>query len=287
MARVAIVTDSTADLSPELRERYGITMVPLTVQIEDHVYRDQIDLSTDQFVERLRTVKTLPTTSQPSPDRFESTFRELAADHDAIVAVVISSKLSATIQSATMAAEAVAGEIPVEVVDSRTGSMGLGLQAIRAAELAQTGMEAAAIAAQLRAEVDNYQVVFFVDTLEFLQRGGRIGRAAALIGGLLQLKPLLRVDEGQIVPYERTRTRSKATSGLVDFAQGFPRIERLAVIHVSDPEAATTLADRLAEATSLPREQILVSQIGPVIGTHIGPGAMGLALFEDGQHRQP
>ena len=173
------------------------------------------------------------------------------------------------------------------MVDSRTGTMGLGFMAIRAAELARTGMDAAAIAARLRAEVDAYQVVFMVDTLEYLQRGGRIGRAAALIGGLLQLKPLLRVDEGQVVPYERTRTRAKALNGVVDFVRGLPRIDRLAAIHVSDPEEAETLADRLSEAASLPREQILINQIGPVIGTHIGPGAMGVALFEGGQNRQP
>lgn len=285
MTRIAIVTDSTADLTPELRTRYAITMVPLSVHIADRTYRDQIDLSTDEFIEQLRGSSALPTTSQPSPDRFEAQFRELAADHDAIVAVLLSSKLSATTQSAVMAAEAVAGEIPVEVVDSRNGSMGLGLQVIRAAELVQTGLSAAELATQLRAEVDDYHLVFFVDTLEYLQRGGRIGRAAALIGGLLQLKPLLRVDEGQIVPFERTRTRSKALNGLVDFVRGFPHVERLAAVHVSDPEAAQTLADQLAEVVPLPRDQILVTQIGPVLGTHIGPGAMGVALFEGGQNR--
>jgi DegV family protein with EDD domain len=286
MARIAIVTDSTADLSAELRERHGITMVPLTVLIDDQSYRDQIDLTTNDFVERLRTVEVLPTTSQPSPDQFESAFRELAADHDAIVAVLLSSKLSATIQSATKAAEAVADLIPVEIVDSRTGTMSLGLQAIRAAELAQTDRPAPAIAAQLRAEVIEHHVVFFVDTLEYLQRGGRIGRAAALVGGLLQLKPLLRVDEGQIVPYERTRTRAKAITGLTDFVRGFPHVERIAAIHVSDPEEAEALADQFAEITSIPRDQVFVTQIGPVIGTHIGPGAMGVALFEGGQSRR-
>jgi DegV family protein with EDD domain len=285
MTRIAIVTDSTADLTPELRARYGITMVPLSVQIGDRSYRDQIDISTDEFIDQLRGSTVLPTTSQPSPDRFETQFRELAADHDAIVAVLLSSKLSATMQSAMMAAEAVAGDIPVEVVDSRSGSMGLGLQVIRAAELAQTGLSAPDLASQLRAEVNNNHIVFFVDTLEYLQRGGRIGRAAALIGGLLQLKPLLRVDEGQIVPFERTRTRSKALNGLVEFVRGFPHVERLAAIHVSDPEAAENLADQLAQIVPLPRDQILVSQIGPVIGTHIGPGAMGVALFEGGQPR--
>jgi DegV family protein with EDD domain len=286
MARTAILTDSTSDLGPDLLARHGVTMVPLHVQIEDRTYLDQIELTTDEFVNLLETTGALPSTSQPAPAQFEAAFRELAAAYDHIVAVLLSSKLSATTQSATMAAAAVADLIPVEVVDSRTGSMALGLQVLRAAELAQTGLAGPELAAQLRAEIDNYQIVFFVDSLDYIQRGGRIGRASALIGGLLQLKPLLRVDEGQIVPYERTRTRKKALAGLIDFAASLPHIERLAAIHVSDPEEAANLADQLAEATSIPRDEIIIAQIGPVLGTHIGPGAMGIALDEGSQARR-
>jgi DegV family protein with EDD domain len=286
MARTAILTDSTSDLGPDLLAHHGVTMVPLNVQIEDRTYLDQIELTTNEFVNLLETTSAVPSTSQPPPSRFEAAFRELANDYDHIVAILLSSKLSATTQSATMAATAVADLIPVEIVDSRTGSMALGLQVLRAAELAQSGMAGPELAAQLRAEIENYQIVFFVDSLDYIQRGGRIGRASALIGGLLQLKPLLRVDEGQIVPYERTRTRKKALAGLVDFAAGLPHIERLAAIHVSDPEEAANLADQLAEATSIPRDQIFISQIGPVLGTHIGPGAMGIALDEGTQARR-
>jgi DegV family protein with EDD domain len=283
MARVAIVTDSTADLPADLRDRLGITVVPLNVQFGDEVFRDQVDLTTDQFMTRLARAPALPTTSQPSPALFEEIFRRLATDHDGIVAVLLSAKLSGTLQAATLAAGAVADLIPVEIVDSRNGSMGLGHQAWRAADLARQGLDAPAIAGQLRAETTAHHVVFFVDTLEFLQRNGRIGRAAALIGGVLQLKPLLRVDEGQVVPFERTRTRGKAIQGLIDFVNELPHVERLSVLSSGSggggPDV-TDLADRLAAATGLPRDEIAIVQMGPVIASHVGPGAVGVAVFE-------
>jgi len=277
--RIAIVTDSTSDLPADLRERDNIVVVPLDVHFGDEVFRDGVDLSTAAFMERLAASSTLPRTSQPSPARFEETFRRLAADHDAIVAVLISAKLSGTLQSATLAAEAVRDAIPVEIVDSASGSMGLGLQAIRAAELARQGLAAPAIAAKLRAETTANPVVFFVDTLEFLQRNGRIGRAAALIGGVLQLKPLLRVDEGQVVPFERTRTRAKAIQGLVDFVRELPQVTRIAALYTGHGDGAA-FADRLAAETGIPRADIPAVQMGPVITSHVGPGAVGVAVFE-------
>lgn len=281
MTRVAIVTDSTADLPPDLRDQHDISVVPLDVHFGDESFQDQIDLSTDEFMERLARSTALPRTSQPSPARFEETFRRLAADHDAAVAVLISSKLSGTLQSATLAAASVGVAFPVEVVDSASGSMGLGHQAIRATDLARQGLAAPEIAARLRAETTANHVVFFVDTLEFLQRNGRIGRAAALIGGMLQLKPLLRVDEGQVVPFERTRTRGKAIQGLVDFVRELPQVARLSALYTGHADGAS-LADRLAAETGLPREEISVVQMGPVITSHVGPGALGVAVFEGG-----
>ena len=286
MPRLAIVTDSTADLPADLRERLGITMVPLNVHFGDEVFRDQMDITTEQFMVRLGQSSKLPTTSQPSAGLFEETFRTLAADHDAIVAVLISSKLSGTIQSATIARDAVADAVPVEIVDSFTASMALGLQVLRAAELAADGLDAPTIAERLRAEVGRYEIVFFVDTLEYLQRGGRIGKAAAFVGGLLNLKPLLRVDEGQVVPFERTRTRARAIQGVVDFARGLPAIDRLSVIYSSVRADADALADRLAAELNLSPDDILIAQMSPVIGTHVGPGAMGVAVAE-GEAREP
>lgn len=280
MGRVAIVTDSTSDLPEDLRRERDITMVPLNVHFGDEVYRDQIDLSSDQFLARLKTTSTLPTTSQPAPAVFAETFRHLAKDHDSIVAVLISEKLSGTLQSATLAKQEIGDAIPIEIVDSRSASLGLGLQVLRAADLADRNLDAATIANRLRAETAANHLVFFVDSLEFLQRNGRIGRAAALIGGVLQLKPLLRVDEGQVVPFERTRTRAKAILGLIEFVRGFPHAERIGVLSTSGEQEGNAVADRLAEETQRPRAEINVVEMGPVISTHVGPGAIGVALYE-------
>lgn len=280
MGRVAIVTDSTADLPPSLRDQHRVTVVPLNVHFGDEVYRDQVDITTDAFMERLQRAPVLPTTSQPASGVFEETFRGLAADHDAIVAVLISGKLSGTVMSATIARDAVADILPVEVIDSQNASLGLGFQVLRAVELAATGMPATHIADRLRSETGSYHLVFFVDTLEYLQRGGRIGKAAAMVGSMLNLKPLLRVDEGQIVPFERTRTRGRARQGLIEFVRGLPRTERLAVVYSTTPEEAEHLAAELSATTLLHRERVVVAQFGPVIGTHVGPGAMGVGVYE-------
>ncbi|MDQ3043831.1 MAG: DegV family protein [Chloroflexota bacterium] len=278
MTRIAILTDSTADLDHSLRERYNITVVPLNLHIGEEVFRDQIDITSDQFMERLPATSKPPTTSQPSSGLFEETFRALAVDHDAIVAVLISSKLSGTYQSAAIARDAMDQNVPIELVDSLNASLALGFQVIRAAELAAEGQDAERIASRLRASSAEYHIAFFVDTLEYLQRGGRIGRAAALVGSLLQLKPILRVDEGLVVPYERTRTRTKAVAGLDAFVRGLPRIEKLGVLYTSDPTSAMELADRFGDL--MPREQVLQAQMSPVISTHVGPDAVGVAVFE-------
>ena len=279
MVRVAVVTDSTADLPAEVVERLGVSVVPLNVHFGDEVFRDRVDLSTEEFMERLQRERgALPTTSQPAAGVFEETFRHLAADHDAIVAVLISSKLSGTAMSAGIARDAAAGLIPVEIVDSLNASMGLGFQVIRAAELAAQGLEAVEIARRLRAATGSFHLIFAVDTLEYLQRGGRIGRASALLGSLLSIKPLLRVDEGQVVPHERTRTRAKAIQGLVDYARGLPKVQRLAVLHSTTPDLAEDIASRFG--TLLPRDEIFITQFSPVLGTHVGPGAVGVAVDE-------
>ena len=278
MSRVAIVTDSTSDLPPDLAARHGITVVPLNVHFGEEVFRDGVDLTTDAFLERLTQAPDLPTTSQPAAGVFVTEFRRLAGDHDAIVAVLISSKLSGTIGSATIAVDAVKEVVPVEIVDSASGSLGLGFQALRAAELIAEGQDAAAVATRLRAETGRYHVVFFADTLEYLRRGGRIGKAQALVGSLLSIKPLLLIDEGQVVPLERTRTRTRALQGLVEFAKGFPGPNRLGILHGSSPHDADALGDKLAALA--PAQDPIVARFGPVILTHIGPGGLGVVIQE-------
>lgn len=276
-ARVAIVTDSTADLPPDLRERLGISMVPLNVHIGDDTYADQVELTTPRFMELLETSGHFPSTSQPSAGQFEQVFRELAATHDEIVCVLISSRLSGTVQSATIAAEAVRDTIRVEVVDSLNASLGCGFQVLAAWRLAQEGLDAEAIATRLRAQSSRYHIIFFVETLEHLRRGGRIGKAASLVGSMLKLKPLLRVDEGQVVPFERTRTRRKAIAALVEFAENLTGVERIGVLHNTTPDDAQALHDRVRHLAGQESE-VPIALFGPVLGTHVGPGTLGLAI---------
>jgi DegV family protein with EDD domain len=166
----------------------------------------------------------------------------------------------------------------VTIVDSESVSYALGFQAIRAAELAATGGSADEIAATITAERARYHIIFFVETLEHLRRGGRIGKAAQLVGTMLKLKPLLRVDGGQVVPFERTRTRSRAIATLLDFARELNGVEQAAVIYNSTPEEAASLAERVRQIST--SDSIPVVQFGPVISTHVGPGVLGLVLKE-------
>ncbi len=275
--RVAIVTDSTADLPAEMRERLGIAMVPLNIHFGAEAFRDQVDLSTDEFMQLLAETEDMPSTSQPSSGLFEQTFQDLAKDYDEIVCVLISSRLSGTVQSAQIAANAVGDTIRVEVVDSLNATLGCGFQVLNAARLASSGLRAEAIATRLRSQTSSYHVVFFVETLDHLRRGGRIGKAASLLGSALRLRPLLRVDEGQVVPFERTRTRRRAIEALVEFAENLPGIERITVLYNTTPEDADLLSAR-TRALARQGPEIAVAQLGPVLGTHVGPGTLGLAI---------
>lgn len=276
--KVAVVTDSTSDLSGEIADHHGVTVVPLNLHFGDEVFRDQVDITTDQFMARMATSDKLPTTSQPSVGSFELAFREAAAKASTrdVVCPVISSRLSGTYQSAQIAAQNLAGEIKVEVVDSLSGSWGLGFQVLRAAEMADQGWDSSRIAATLTNETDRYHVVFFVETLEHLHRGGRITKAAQLVGSALKLRPLLRVDEGKVVPFERTRTRKKAIQALVDFATDVELAEEIAVIHNTTPDDALQLSGMLAPIT--PERNIRITQMGPVLDTHLGPDALGIVV---------
>jgi len=275
---IAIVTDSTADLPPDIQRQHGISVIPLNVHFGQETLRDGIDLTADEFMGRLAASDKLPTTSHPSVSTFEAAFRSLAETHDQILCVLISSKLSGTVQSARLAADSVAETITVEVVDSLNVAYALGFQAIRAAQLADEAIPLTEIVSILTAEMDHYHIVFFVETLEHLHRGGRIGKAAQLLGTLLQLKPLLRVEEGQVVPFERSRTRSKATAALIDFARELGDVEQVAVLYNTTPNDAHELAARLGEMLRI--EDVPVLHIGPVISTHVGPRVLGVVIKE-------
>ncbi len=274
--RIAVVTDSTSDLSADQAAGHGISVVPLNVLFGSDQFRDGVDLTPAQFMEKMATSQLLPTTSQPSVGTFEETFRSLATSHDAVVCITISSRLSGTWQSAMLAAEAVRDLIPVTVIDSQMVSVALGTQAIRLKDMALADDDVEDLTATIAAERDRYQTVFFVDGLEHLRRGGRIGKAAQLLGTVLQLRPLLRLEEGQIVPFERTRTRSRAIEALEQFARDAGAIDRAAVIYTSEPQDAADLATKVAAATGL--TNVPTIQAGPVISAHVGPGMLGVSL---------
>jgi DegV family protein with EDD domain len=280
MSRVHIVTDSTADLPPGLVEAEGldVTSVALNVHFGNETFKDKIDLTNDEFFRRLATSPVLPKTSQPSVGEFEAAYRTVAADGGPICSIHLSSRLSGTHQSATMAAGTVAGEgATVQVVDSTNASLGLGFLVLAAARLARDGAGLAEIVAQVERMAPRIHLVFLLDTLEYLQRGGRIGRAQALVGSLLSVKPILRLDEGQVVPLRRERTRARAIDALVSIAGDLERVATLGIIHSGAAADAAVLRDRLA-ATVRPLIDpgaILMSEFGPVVGTHTGPGALG------------
>lgn len=277
---VAIVTDSTCDLDHDLAKQHGITVVPLNVHFGESVYLDQVDITTDEFMDKMATSDPLPTTSQPSVGMFEETFRRVAQEQGVseIVCVTLSSKLSGTFQSASIASQNLADELTIEVVDSFSASYGLGFQALRAAELADEGKSAREISEALLNEIGRYHIVFFVETLEHLRRGGRIGKAAQMVGTLLQLKPLLRIDEGMIVPFERTRTRSKAVRALEAFAAESGPAEELVVLYNTTLDEATSLGQRLGVHT--PEKNPVLAKVSPVIAAHIGPDIMGVVVKE-------
>ena len=277
---VAVVTDSTCDIGKDTARHATITVVPLNVHFGEEIFADQVSISTDEFMAKMATSAALPTTSQPSVGAFERALRTAAEQQGVreVVCITLSSKLSGTFQSASIAAQNVADDLHVEVVDSRAVSYALGFQVLRAAELANKGVSASDAADILRNEVDRYQAVFFADTLEHLRRGGRIGKAAQLVGNLLQLKPLLRIDAGVIVPFERTRTRLRAIKALEEFATESDAIDEIAVMYNTTPADAHALAAAIQERA--PNLKTTVALVSPVIASHIGPGVLGVITKE-------
>ena len=273
---VRIVTDSTADLTPEQQQAAGITVVPLNVHFGDQVFRDHVDLTTDEFFRRLKASSQLPRTSQPAVGVFEEAFRALLQNGDEIVSVHLSSKVSGTYNSALMAAKTVAEEA-IAVVDSLSTSMALGFMALEGAKLARAGRDRKTVAERLRALVPKARVICVVDTLTYLERGGRIGKARALLGSLLNVKPILQLKDGEVVPLGRARGRPQALNRLVELLERDGRVSQLAIMHGAAPADAEKLRERVA--SNYPGLDILLTEIGAVLGTHTGPGVIGFTYL--------
>lgn len=274
---VAIVVDSTLDVPAGVAADLDITVVPLNVQFGDETFLDQVEMSSVEFLARLTSSPTLPRTSQPSPSRFEDVFRAgIESGHD-VLCVTIAAELSGTGNSARLAAEAT-GRERVRVVDSRSVSVGGGFIAIAAAQAARDGAsldEVVALAESMPTRISLYAAL---DTLEYLHKGGRIGRASALVGSLLSIKPIVQIREGHVQPVERVRTWRKAMDRLATLAADHTPMESIGVMHVGNPTDAEHLAARLAPLDGA--SEVLIGELGPVVATYGGPGLVGFVVVE-------
>jgi DegV family protein with EDD domain len=269
----AVVTDSTADLPDEWRERYDIEVVPLKVIFGEETFRDGVDMNNQEFFARLATSTKLPTTSAPSPGEFAEVYQRLAKDHEGCISIHIGAQLSATAESARVGAQSVDG-FKVNVIDSETVTMPMAFLCKVAAESA--GLDEATVAVKQR--IPGCRVLALLDTLRYIEMGGRVSRAQAMIGTMLDLKPLLLVKDREIKSVDRVRTRSRAIPRMIEFFESDMPVEYVGVMHGQAPEDAERIAAGLRER--LPDLEIPISQIGCVLGTHTGPKALGVVYIK-------
>ncbi len=273
--RFRVVTDSTCDVPPAWRERWGIEIVPLRVLFGTESFRDGVDLTTSQFFDRLRQADRLPTTSAPTPADFAAVYERLSHECDGVISIHIGSNLSATVEMARMGASSLEG-FPVHVVDSRSVT-------ICAAQLCRVAAESSDLDEAVRRveeRVPRQRILCLLDTLRYVEMGGRVNRAQAMIGTMLDLKPILRMKDGEIKGVDRVRTRGRALPRLLELFRADLPVEHLAVAHGQAPEDAERVRAELGR--ELPGVEVEVGEIGAVLGTHVGPGAVGLAYLKAG-----
>lgn len=275
---VKIVTDSLSDITSDIAQGLGITVVPLTVFFGQESFLDRVTMSTDEFYHRLTHDTIWPTTTQPPPGVFAEVYNKLAEETDEILVITLSSKLSGTYESALSARKLVEKECRIEVIDSLTVAMGLGLIVIAAAKAAQAGANLGEIVDLVRRAMPRSHFIVYFDTLKYLAKGGRIGKAKGLLGAMLSIKQILTVKDGEMSPLTRLRSRTAGMDYLYNFVAGFPRIEELAVEHATTPDEADRLVERLSSV--FPKERIYRSTVSPVLGTYGGPGAMAVTVLE-------
>ena len=276
--KVAIVTDGASSIIPTEGEGLGVHVAPVYVTFDEQTYRSGVDLDATEFYNLLRSNKRLPTTAQPTAKDFVDLYTKLAKEVDEIVAVVISHHMSATLQSAQMAQEQFT-DIPVHVFDSESATVGLGMMTIAAARAAEQGQDADSILQLLERIRQNLDILFTVDTLEYLHKGGRIGGATAFLGAALNIKPIMHVEKGRIEPLERTRTRKRAIARLLELVEEkvTTKEAHFAILHCTAENEAHELGELVKERFNC--VDLFISEAGPVIGTHAGPGTLGIAYY--------
>jgi len=276
---VKIVTDSVADLPPQVVKELGITVVPILIRFGTEVYRDGVDLSADEFYYKLAHSKTFPVTSVPPPGTFADVYDRLAEKTDEIAAIILSSKLSGTYEVALQAVGLMKRKCRVEVVDSQWATMAQGFIVMAAAKAAKAGANLDEVVNVARSTIPRVDFRAAFDTLEYLRRGGRIGKAQAFLGSVLRINPIITLKDGVVVPADRERSRARAIDYLCNFAMSYSHIEEMAVEDTAAPDEAEALVERLS--SKFPKERIYRSKMTPAIGTHTGPRLLLVAVQGD------
>ncbi len=274
---VKIVTDSLSDITSDVAQGLGITVVPLTVLFGHETFLDRVTITTDEFYRRLINGTVWPTTTQPTPKAFADVYDKLAAETDEILVITVSSKLSGTFQSATGGKSMTTKRCRVEVVDSQTVAMGLGLIVLAAAKKAQAGAKLNELVDFVHKALSRSHLIIYFDTLKYLAKGGRVGRAQGFLGALLTVKPILTVKEGEIAPLTRVRSLTAGMDYVYHAAAGLGPVEALAVEHTTNPDDAEKMAERLSSI--IPKDHIRRSTVSPVIGVYAGPGAFAVTVL--------
>ena len=273
---IKIVTDSCADIPPPLAKELGITVVPVYLRFGEEVFRDVVDISQDEFYERLIHGGIHPSTSAPSPQDFINVYQELAKSADGILSIHVTSKLSGTYNAALLGKKAVGNICPIEIIDSEVVTMGLGQLVIAANKMAKAGMSLQQIAQEVRRMMPTIRVFGLLDTLKYLAMGGRIGKVQALLGSVLNIKPMLTIKDGALAPSGRVRNRAKGIDILFDYVKNTPEIQDLAVVYNTTLEEAKTFVARLGAIYD--EAKIKLARLGPALGVHTGPGILFIAL---------
>ncbi|UMZ73310.1 DegV family protein [Natranaerofaba carboxydovora] len=280
---IQIITDSTCDLPKKLIEEYNIHVIPLNIHFGEKVYKDGIDLTAENFYQLLESSdQHHPTTSQPSPGDFMNLYKKVASSGDDIISIHISSELSGTYQSAVLANNMISEseeDINIYTVDSRITSTSLGMMVLEAAKMADKDEDINSILKRIDELKNKIKTYFMVDTLEYLEKGGRIGKAQALVGNLLNVKPILALEEGIVVPQKKVRGRKKGLNYIIELIEKEFTDEKVnvAIMHANTPDEIEKLENNVKERIDY--NEKIVSELGPIVGTHAGPGTVGIAIY--------